>query len=706
MDARDVVPSAAPRAVEPGSPAPLGATPDARGTHFAVHSPAATRMTLALFAPGGLPRGEVRLDPTRHRTGGVWHVFVPGVRAGAEYGWRADSDARGPGHAFDEEALLLDPYAKGVAGLERWADPAGATVPGRGSGRLLRSVVCDLAYDWGDDRPPRTPLADSVIYEAHVRTFTRHPSARVRAPGTYAGMIERIPWLRSLGVTAVQLMPVAEFDETDNPRVRPDTGGRLLNTWGYAPLAFMAPKVSYASVPTAAGALREFRDLVRALHAAGLEVFLDVVYNHTGEGGLLVPPRSWRGLDRPGYFVLDEQGRDLDFTGTGHTFACASPVASQLILDALRFWAGTMRVDGFRFDLASTLTRDERGQPLEDPPLVRRIATDPALQHCKLIAEPWDVGLYHVGRFPEPGRFAELNGRFRDDVRDWLRGSAGGSAALEQRLAGSPDLYSRPTAQGSTVNFVTSHDGFTLADLVSFERKHNEANGEDNRDGSNDNRSWNCGAEGTSRDPAVLALRARQVRNAAALLLLSRGALLWLWGDEARRTQHGNNNPWCQDGPEWWLDWEAAKAHADFTRFVRGLLALRNEHVVLRSGSRSWERMGPGAAAPEPGGAPGGDRRLAVQLRGDGHAEFVLLANGGAEPAEFALPAPGDEREWRRVVDTAAAPPADLAPLAEAAPLAQPRALVVESRAVVVLVARPSGISRPGARGGAGRTPS
>ena len=661
-----VVPPGAARAVEPGSPSPLGATPDRRGVNFAVHSPAATRVTLALMAPGGVPRGEVRLEPERNRTGPIWHVFVPGVRAGAEYCWRVDSDVRGPGHAFDPGAMLLDPYGKGVAGAERWAErPAG--------GRMLRSVVCDLAFDWGDDRRPGTPLADSVIYEAHVRAFTRHPSARVRAPGTFAGLAERIPWLRSLGVTAVQLMPVAEFDETDNARVNPGTGERLLNAWGYAPLAFMAPKAGYASEPTAAGALREFRELVRALHRAGLEVILDVVFNHTGEGGLRVPPRSWRGLDRPGYFLLDEQGRDMDFTGTGHTFACATPVGSQLVLDALRFWATDMRVDGFRFDLASSLTRDERGLPLERPPLLARIAADPALAHCKLIAEPWDIGLYHVGRFPEPQRFAELNGRFRDDARDWLRGAAADAGALERRLKGSDDLYGQGLGAKRSVNFLTSHDGLTLADLVSFEQKHNAANGEGGRDGGNDNRSWNGGVEGPTRDPAVLAVRSRQVRNAAALLLLARGPLLWLWGDEALRTQNGNNNPWCHDGPEWWLDWDAAEARADFTRFVRGLLALRRE--------QRWRpEAGPGGASA----GPRSGKKLVLGWRGQRGASFLLLANGEAEPARLELPPGPGGRGWRRVVDTAAASPHDFTPLAEARRIVE-ASLVLAPRSLVLL---------------------
>jgi isoamylase len=660
MDEREVVPAGWARSAEPGSPGPLGATLSPTGTNFAVHAPAATRVTLVLFAPGGLPRGERVLDPATQRTGGVWHVLVPGLRAGAEYAWRADSDTREPGQEFDPTALLIDPYAKGVAGSERW----GERIAG---GRSLRSVVCDLAHDGGAERRPSTPFRETVIYETHVRAFTMHPSARVRSPGTYAGLTERIPWLRALGVTAVQLMPVAEFDETDNPRVDPATGQRLLNAWGYAPLAFMAPKLAYASDRTASGALREFRDMVAALHAAGLEVILDVVFNHTGEGGRGTAPRSWRGLDRPGYFLLDERGRDIDHTGTGHTFACATPVASRLILDTLRFWARDMHVDGFRFDLASTLTRGLSGEPLEAPPLLRAIATDPVLAPCKLIAEPWDIGLYHVGRFPEPGRFVELNGRFRDDVRDWLRAAPADAAALMARLNGSPELY-QPLNR--SVNFLTSHDGYTLGDLVSYERKHNEANGEGNRDGGDDNRSWNGGVEGPAENAAVRAIRARQVRNAAALLLLARGAVLWLWGDEVLRTQRGNNNPWCQDGPEWWLDWDTAERGTDFTRFVRGLLALRREHAALREGE--WQPL---VEAARPG------RWLEARA-----GELLLVVNGEPSSARFGPPAARDGRRWRRLVDTAAEPPADVAQLAEAPACGD--TLELEGRSLVLLLER------------------
>ena len=671
----------APVVAEPGSPEPLGATPGRGGTNFAVHAPHAVALTLVLFSPGGAALAALELDPERHRSGDTWHVFVPALGAGTEYGWRVDAGTSGSPGARDPRPLLLDPYAKGIAGSEVWADRAA-------SRQARRAVVCDLGgYDWQDDHHPGTPLERSVIYELHVRAFTAHPSAGVQHPGTFAGLAQRAEWLRRLGVTAVQLMPVAEFDETENARTNPLDGRPLLNAWGYAPLAFMAPRTAYASRPTAAGVLREFRDMVRALHAEGLEVLLDVVFNHTGEGGPRATPRSWRGLDPSGYFLLDERGRDIDHTGCGQTFAAARPAAARLILDALRFWAVDMRVDGFRFDLAATLTRGERGEPLVDPALIERIARDPALAHCKLIAEPWDTGLYQVGRFPHHGRFAELNGRFRDDVRDWLRHHAQGPGALAERLAGSRDLYPPPRDAGHSVNFLTSHDGFTLADLVSHERKHNLANGEGNRDGTNDHRSWNGGAEGPTHDPEVRAMRARQARNAATLLLVSRGAVLWLWGDESLRSQGGNNNAWCQDGPAWWLDWHPAPHAQGFRRFVSGLLEFRRTHPALAAsqGGGRIELLGPtlGAIEPQRGG-----HRLAAHYDGPHGDDLLLLVNGERQPMPFQLAAPPARRAWHGIVDTAAPSPGDFVPLAESRPFAAGAELTLEARSLRLLAAR------------------
>jgi glycogen operon protein len=668
-------------AAEPGSPEPLGATPGPAGTNFAVHAPAAGAIALALWSPGGAPLGEIELERGTHRTDHVWHAFVPGIRPGTQYAWRVTADALGQSLPPESRHLLLDPYAKGIAGSERWAERAAMRRP-------RRAVVCELSdYDWRGDHRPGTPLERTVLYELHVRAFTAHPSSGVQHPGTFAGLAEKATWLRRLGVTAVQLMPVAEFDETDNPRTNPLDGSPLLNAWGYAPLAFMAPRTAYAAAGNATGALREFRDMVRTFHTAGLEVILDVVFNHTGEGGPRAAPRSWRGLDPHGYFVLDDRGRDIDHTGCGHTFAAAKPMATRLILDALRFWAVDMHVDGFRFDLAATLTRGTRGEPLAHPALIESIATDLALAHCKLIAEPWDTSLYQVGRFPHHGRFAELNGRFRDDVRDWLRHHGHGPRALLDRLSGSHDLYPPPRTVGHSVNFLTSHDGWTLADLVSHERKHNLANGESNHDGTNDHRSWNGGAEGPTHDPEVRATRARQARNAATLLLLSRGALLWLWGDETLRSQGGNNNAWCHDGPAWWLDWQPAPHAQGFRRFVSGLLALRRDHPALASppGEGRFELVGPSLLTPD------GSRtshRMVARLAGPAGEDLLLLVNGERTEAKFRLPDAPAGRAWHGIVDTAAPANADFTPPGESRPFADGAELALGSRALRLFAAR------------------
>ena len=663
---------------EPGAPEILGAAPHGDGVRFAVVAPEAAGMTLALFSPGGVPLADLDLDPAQHRTDGVWHAYVPGLRAGIEYGWRVMPEVNGTPIARAVRPLLIDPYTKGIAGSEKWSDRS-AVQRGR------RSVVVDLGgYDWKDDRHPGTPLERSVLYELHVRLFTAHPSSGVQHPGTFSGLAEKATWLRKLGVTAVQLMPVAEFDEIDNPRVNPMDGRPLLNAWGYSPLAFMAPRTAYASSANAAGAIREFRDMVRAMHAEGLEVILDVVYNHVGEGGVRAAPRSWRGLDPRGYFVLDDRGRDVDHTGCGHTFACARPVAMRQILDALRFWAVDMRVDGFRFDLAATMTRGGRGEPLANPELIERIAHDPALAHCKLIAEPWDMGLYQVGRFPHHGRFAELNGRYRDDVRDQLRHHGHGPRALVERLSGSRDLYA-PRPLGHSVNFLTSHDGYTLADLVSHERKHNLPNGESNHDGTNDHRSWNGGAEGPTHDPEVRAVRSRQARNAATLLLVSRGAVLWLWGDETLRSQGGNNNAWCQDGPAWWLDWQPAPHAQAFRRFVTGLLALRNTHPALAPADHD-ARIELVASSHSDGAR--GQHRLFARIPGPAGEDLLLLMNADRTEARFKLPAAPAGRAWHGVVDTEAPPPGDFTPPADARAYKDGTELGLGSRTLRLLAAR------------------
>ena len=635
----------------------LGPELSGDGVTFSLHAPNATDVRLQLFDDHGEATREIRLEAASQPAPGIWSVHVAGAGIGQQYAYRVDGpkDAR---EGFDPRALLLDPWAPLVAGADRWAEaPAG--------GRELRSQIADLAFDWGDSKPPAHALSDTVIHETHVRAFTRHPSSGVTHPGTYLGLQEVLPRLVDLGVTAIQLMPVAEFDETANPRRNPLTGERLLNVWGYDPLSFFALKTAYSAAGTPQGALDEFRALVRACHEVGLEVLLDVVFNHTGEGSAGQRVRSWKGLDRPGYYLIDARGRDLDVTGCGHTVACQSPAMQDLIVEALVHWASVLRVDGFRFDLATTLTRDTQGREMADPPLIRRIAEDPRLRHCKLIAEAWDVAGYQVGSFPHHGRWAELNGRFRDDVRRFWKG-VGHVGPLGTRLTGSSDLYAPARRPGHSTNFLTSHDGYTLADLVSYQQKHNMANGEDNRDGTDDHESWNGGHEGPTDDPHIREVRLRQVRNLAITLLTAQGSVLWLYGDDRLRTQHGNNNPYCQDSPGFWYDWGASPDRDGFHRFVRGLLRLRRRTPSLRR--REWydrTERGRGSVMWHGERAFHADwseasRRLVMQLVGlDGERDLLLIVNGAGDTGRFELPTPDVGQGWKRLADTSLPAPRD-----------------------------------------------
>jgi glycogen operon protein len=527
---------------------PFGATARAGGVNFALFSRHAQAVHLLLYQDGQAePLAEIPLDPAVNRTGDVWHVLVRGLPADVLYAYRVN----GPfhpraGHRFNPRAVLLDPHARALSGGHPW----GAREPRPRLGRVLAEE-----FDWEGDVLPATPLAQTVIYELHVRGFTRHPSAGVQHPGTFLGLCEKIPYLRSLGVTAVELMPVLEFDELDHPHRHPGTGEPLKNYWGYAPLSFFAPKAGYAA--RAGAQVREFKEMVKQFHRAGLEVILDVVYNHTAEGNEYGPTISFRGLDNLIYYLLDREGRYYNFTGCGNTFNCNHPLVRDLILDSLAELVAELHVDGFRFDLASVLSRGGDGKVLEDPPLLRHIAEHPVLGGCKLLAEAWDAaGLAQLGKFPAWGRWAELNGMFRDDVRRFVRSEGGATAAVAKRICGSLDLYGETARHPyHSVNFITCHDGFTLHDLVSYDHKHNWANGENNADGWGDNLSFNCGHEGPTGDAHVLALRQRQMRNFLTILMLSQGVPLLLMGDEFGRTQNGNNNAYCQDNETSWVDW-------------------------------------------------------------------------------------------------------------------------------------------------------
>jgi glycogen operon protein len=691
--------------VAPGSSAPLGATVLPEGVNFSLYARDATVVELCLFEAedAGEPSRVIRLDPARHRTIHYWHVLVRGLEAGQIYAYRVHGPfAPERGLRFDPDSLLLDPYGLAVVMPQGYAR-RGAVQGAAAMAAAMKSVVADLdAYDWQGDRPLQRPCRESVIYEMHVRGFTRHPSSGV-APdraGTYAGLIEKIPYLQALGITAVELMPVFHFDPFDAP-------AGLVNYWGYQPVSFFAPHRPYSSRQDPLGPLDEFRDLVKALHRADIEVILDVVFNHTAEGAADGPTFCFRGLANADYYLLEaDRSRYLDVTGTGNTLNANHPVVRRLIRHSLRHWVRHMHVDGFRFDLAAVLSRDETGQPMPLPPILFDIDTDPVLAGTKLIAEAWDAaGLYEVGHFVGDS-WREWNGRFRDDVRRFLKSDPAMVPALAQRLTGSPDLYGHKRREAeASINFVVCHDGFTLADLVSHNRKHNDANGEQGRDGSDDNASWNCGVEGPSDDPAIEALRQRQIRNFLTLLMLAIGTPMLLMGDEVGRSQQGNNNAYGQDNATSWFDWTLVERHGDLLRFVRELIAFRLRRDVvldaeeislaelLRQAQITWH----GVELLQPDWSDA-SRSLAVTVTSL-HGRFRLhgMFNAYWEPLSFAIPAPAAAGAgvWGRWIDTARPGPEGITSLDTPEPIAGDRCRV-EARSSCVLLERLTQGSAPG----------
>lgn len=666
-----------------GEPLPLGLHECWDGVNLAVFSRHATGMTLLLFddVAEADPKVRIALDPRRHRTGDIWHVRMTGDVRGKFYALQADGPrVPAAGHVFDPSRVLLDPYADAVAGLAG----GGASIAGPPSARSARCVIVDQRFDWEDDASLRRPWGETVIYETHVRGLTIHPSSGVHHPGQYLGVIEKIPYLQKLGVTALELMPVQAFVQDAIDRRNPVTGEPLRDYWGYNPVALFAPMPGYAGDITPGGELAAFKTMVRELHRAGIEIILDVVFNHTGEGGRTGPTYSFRGLDNAIYYILTPEGDYADYTGCGNTLKCNHPVVRGMIVDCLRHWVMECHVDGFRFDLASVLGRDSRGNLLPNPPLLEQIAEDPILRDVKLIAEAWDVGgAFQVGRFPGE-RWAEWNCHFRDDVRRFWRGDPGLTGAFATRLAGSSDLYRDPESPLNSINFVTSHDGFTVNDLVSYARKHNEANGEDNRDGLNENYGENNGSEGPTDDPRIEMMRLRQIKNLLATLLLSRGVPMLLGGDEFRRTQRGNNNAYCQDNTTSWYDWVLAERNAELLRFVQRLIAFRKAHPVLRAETFYTEAEVAWFGAA--GGSPdwqGPDNRLGCLVRGS-NAILCLLFNASHAPCRFVLPVSGEG--WRVAIDTSMtlsedAPDCGVEPL-----LGAVEEIGLEGRTTVVLV--------------------
>jgi len=686
-----------------GQSSPQGATVLPDGVNFSVFSRGASSVELLLFEREDDPRPArvIRIDPAANRTYHYWHVFVPGVQPGQIYGYRA----RGPwvpaeGMRFDPTKVLLDPYGRCVVVPKGYSRDA-ARRNEDDAATAMKSVVVDpRTYDWQGDAPLRCPSSQTTIYEMHVRGFTRHPSSGVAEErrGTYAGLIEKIPYLQQLGITAVELLPVFQFDVQDAPPGR-------VNYWGYAPISFFAPHQGYSSRRDPLGPVDEFRDMVKSLHRAGIEVILDVVFNHTAEDDHRGPTLSFRGIDNPTYYMLDkDRARYANYSGTGNTLNANHPVVRRMIVDSLRYWVETMHVDGFRFDLASILARDESGQVMANPPVLWDIESDPALAGTKLIAEAWDAsGLYQVGTFVGDS-WKEWNGRFRDDVRSFLRGEEGLIERFADRLIGSPSLYGHKQREPEqSVNFVTSHDGFTMNDLVSYEEKHNEANGEDNRDGADDNRSWNCGVEGPTDDPAIDRLRTRQVKNFFTVTMLSAGMPMMLMGDEVRRTQGGNNNAYCQDNETSWFDWTLLTKRADVHRFVARLIAYRvsreaepeGQRVALNQLLRQAHVTWHGVKLHQPDWRSS-SHSVAFTARLAAERAFVhVIVNAYWEPLEFELPpvGSGTRDAWCRWIDTSLDPPHDIADL-ERAPFASGRSYRTQPRSVVVLFANLDPVSK------------
>jgi glycogen operon protein len=688
--------------ISPGARSPQGAAADGRGINFSLFSRYATAMELVIYeeAESLKPLLRIPLDPEAHRSYYTWHVYVEGLQPPVHYTWHVDgpNDPRRTGFRFDRDKALVDPFAVAVThGL--WDRDSGRR-PGKNEGRAIRGLVpLDEGYDWEGDEPLSHPLEQSVIYEMHVGGLTRHGSSGVAWPGTFRGVIEKIPYLKDLGITDVELMPIMAFDEQDLP---PKVAARgLKNYWGYCTHSFFSPHPGFCVHPAQGDHRNEFRDMVKALHRAGIGVILDVVFNHTAEGGPDGPIINFKGISNYGFYHLDREDLSLyrDYTGCGNTVNCNHPVVTRFIIKCLEYWVKEMHVDGFRFDLASVLVRGQDGEPLYYAPVPWHIELSDILSHAHIIAEAWDAGgLYQVGDFPGY-RWSEWNGRYRDVIRRFVRGDGGLVGEVATRIAGSSDLYeSSGRLPSSSINFVTCHDGFTLHDLVSYNEKHNEANGEENRDGSHDNLSWNCGAEGETGDAGILALRRRQARNLMAILMLSRGVPMILAGDEVLKTQRGNNNAYCQDNALSWLDWSLLEKEKEMLRFTRGMIGLRRRHPALtrnrflsgarKDGARFPDVSWHGIDLDRPPWDDPDARILAFTLgaAGPGEEDLHVMLNMSEDFVNMEIPRLRVGK-WFRAVDTWLASPQDVLEPADQ-PAAGKTRYRAAPRSVVVLEAR------------------
>lgn len=712
----------------PGQPTPMGTTNTEWGTNFVIFSRHATRVWLLLFndADDDGPSHEFELDPVLNRTGDMWHIHLSNIWHGHLYLYRMDGPYEPTrGHRYNLHKPLLDPYAKAMVNASEWDFNLS-------KGYDLHSHEGDLSFshftdyknipkcvvydkdgfDWEGDRLVKRPLNETIIYETHVRSLTTHPSANVRHPGTFSGIVEKIPYFLELGVTAIELLPIHQFNEFEVTRHNPHNGERLRNYWGYNTVGFFAPHQNYSHWPGRGAAVLEFKEMVKQLHRAGIEVILDVVFNHTAEGDESGPTFGFRGIDNRIYYILEDGGRRYrNFSGTGNTINANHPIVQDFIVDCLRYWVNEMHVDGFRFDLATALCRNERGLIPKEPPLVIRIAEDPLLRAIKIIAEPWDIGGYQVGHFPG-GRWCEWNDKYRDRVRQFWRGDPNLTTELATRLAGSSDIYSHTRSPSHSINFVAAHDGFTLNDVVSYNTKHNEANGENNVDGHNNNISFNHGVEGPTDDEHIERLRSRQVKNFMATLLLSQGTPMINGGDEFRRTQKGNNNTYCHHNEISWYDWGLIEKYNDVFQFVKKLIATRLNHPIFkrRTFFTGIDHSGNQVSdirwyAPFGGLADwhSHPRQLMCVLSGakedtglpDDDVDIILMFNAGFHTHEFHIPpSPHHDHRWYMALDTGMAPPDDSFYPGEEIEIETPATYPLEARSMAMLVSKPGGQSK------------
>ena len=709
--------------IDTGKARPLGAIVYNDGVNFSIFTRHATAVSLILFESSeqDSPYREFPLDKNRNRTGDIWHCMVKGLKAGSCYLYRMDGPYQPEdGLRFNPHKALIDPYAKALTRSDNWDlkkcagyDPDAAEKDLSFSTEENFShiprclVIDDNDFDWQGDAPLNYPLRFSVLYETHVKGLTAHPQSGVKHPGTYLGVVEKIPYFKELGITSLELLPIHEFNEYENTRINPQTGKALTNYWGYSTVAFFAPKESYAVDRSPGGQVRDFKFMVRELHKAGIEVILDIVFNHTAEGNEHGPTFSFRGVDNPIYYILNHNKRYYqNYSGCGNTVNCNHVVVRSFIMDCLQYWVVDMHVDGFRFDLGSILGRDQQGNLMESPPMLERIAEDPILSSTKIIAEAWDAGgAYQVGRFPG-GRWAEWNDRYRDNVRRYWRGDPKETRYLATRLSGSSDLYLRDGRKPfHSINFITSHDGFTLKDMVTYNDKHNEDNGEHNHDGSDNNNSYNYGYEGETYDPTLEKIRKCQLKNFFATLLISLGTPMILGGDEIGRTQNGNNNAYCQDNEISWYNWSLLEKNKDLFRFVKEMIAFRRRHPGFMRPEFYTGHEGTYNATPdicwynEKGMSPDWDKigyALALQINGrqadvtrdKDVSDFFIMLNAGLDPVTFFIPPAAGCIPWYRVVDTSLKSPLDILPDGNEEPLAQPNKYKVNPRSMVMLISK------------------